>query len=90
VAPPRHLLATEQEEARAVVVSASAAVEPRLRAAGRSNGTSIAMSVDATNRRIPRRRTGMSTRKAVVERYIEGFRRSDHTMVLSCLTDDVV
>jgi hypothetical protein len=32
----------------------------------------------------------MSTRKAVVERYIEGFRRSDHTMVLSCLTDDVV
>src|SRR5262245_14145220 len=32
----------------------------------------------------------MSTRKDVVERYIEGFRRSDHTMILSCLTDDVV
>jgi ketosteroid isomerase-like protein len=32
----------------------------------------------------------MSPRKAVVEKYIEGFRRSDHGMVLSCLTDDVV
>jgi ketosteroid isomerase-like protein len=32
----------------------------------------------------------MSTRKAVVEKYFEGFRRSDHAMILSCLTDDVV
>jgi ketosteroid isomerase-like protein len=32
----------------------------------------------------------MSPRKAVVEKYIEGFRRSDHSLVLSCLTDDVV
>ena len=32
----------------------------------------------------------MSDRKAVVERYIEGFRRMDHAMILSCLTDDVV
>ena len=31
----------------------------------------------------------MSSRKAVVERYLEGFRRSDHEMVLSSLTDDV-
>jgi uncharacterized protein len=31
----------------------------------------------------------MTTRKAVVDRYIEGFRRSDHEMILSCLTDDV-
>lgn len=31
----------------------------------------------------------MSTNKATVERYLEGFRRSDHAMVLSCLTDDV-
>jgi uncharacterized protein len=27
--------------------------------------------------------------KQTVERYLEGFRRSDHAMVLSCLTDDV-
>ena len=32
----------------------------------------------------------MSARKAVVERYFDGFRRSDHGQVLSCLTDDVV
>ena len=32
----------------------------------------------------------MSTRKAVVERYFDGFRRSDHAQILSCLTDDVV
>ena len=32
----------------------------------------------------------MTTRKAVTDRYIEGFRRSDHDMVLACLTDDVV
>jgi uncharacterized protein len=31
----------------------------------------------------------MSTRKAIVEKYIEGFRRSDHDQILSCLTDDV-
>lgn len=28
--------------------------------------------------------------KKVVETYMEGFRKSDHDMVLSCLTDDVV
>jgi uncharacterized protein len=32
----------------------------------------------------------VSERKAVVEKYIEGFRRMDHAMILSCLTDDVV
>jgi ketosteroid isomerase-like protein len=32
----------------------------------------------------------VSTRKAVVEQYFEGFRRSDHGQVLACLTDDVV
>jgi uncharacterized protein len=32
----------------------------------------------------------VSTRKAVVERYIEGFRRGDHALILSGLTDDVV
>jgi uncharacterized protein len=32
----------------------------------------------------------MSRRKDVVEKYMEGFRRSDHEMILSCLTDDVV
>lgn len=32
----------------------------------------------------------MSENKKTVERYMEGFRRSDHEMILSCLTDDVV
>ena len=32
----------------------------------------------------------MSRRKAVVERYFDGFRRSDHGQILACLTDDVV
>jgi ketosteroid isomerase-like protein len=32
----------------------------------------------------------MSTRKRIVEKYIAGFRRSDHDQILSCLTDDVV
>ena len=32
----------------------------------------------------------MSARKAVVERYIDGFRRGDHEQILSCVTDDVV
>jgi ketosteroid isomerase-like protein len=30
-----------------------------------------------------------STNKAVVERYMEGFRRTDREMILSCLTADV-
>jgi ketosteroid isomerase-like protein len=32
----------------------------------------------------------MSPRKTIVERYIEGFRRTDHPQILSCLTDDIV
>jgi ketosteroid isomerase-like protein len=32
----------------------------------------------------------MSTRKAVVDSYMEGFRQSDHARILACLTDDVV
>jgi ketosteroid isomerase-like protein len=32
----------------------------------------------------------VSTQLDTVERYMEGFRRSDHAMVLQCLTDDVV
>ena len=32
----------------------------------------------------------MSTRKRIVESYIDGFRRSHHAQILSCLTDDVV
>lgn len=33
--------------------------------------------------------TGRSANKAVVERYMDGFRRLDHAQILSCLTDDV-
>ncbi len=32
----------------------------------------------------------MSPRKVVVERYFDGFSRSDHGQILACLTDDVV
>ena len=32
----------------------------------------------------------VSENKRTVEKYMDGFRRSDHAMVLSCLTDDVV
>ena len=32
---------------------------------------------------------GQSTRKRVVETYIDGFRRGDHEAILACLTDDV-
>jgi ketosteroid isomerase-like protein len=31
----------------------------------------------------------VSSHKAVVEAYLEGFRRSDHQQILDCLTDDV-
>ena|SRR5688572_8018197 len=31
----------------------------------------------------------MTRNKKTVERYLEGFRRSDHQQILSCLTDDV-
>lgn len=31
----------------------------------------------------------MSENKRIVERYLDGFRESDHGKVLSCLTDDV-
>ena len=32
---------------------------------------------------------GKSANKRTVEKYLEGFRRSDHQAILSCLTDDV-
>lgn len=31
----------------------------------------------------------MSTQTQIVDRYMDGFRRSDHEMILGCLTDDV-
>jgi ketosteroid isomerase-like protein len=31
----------------------------------------------------------MTQNKGTVERYLDGFRRSDHSQILSCLTDDV-
>ena len=31
----------------------------------------------------------MSRNKTTVEKYIDGFNRSDHAQILSCLTDDV-
>jgi ketosteroid isomerase-like protein len=32
----------------------------------------------------------MSAHKDVVERYFDGFHRSDHGQILACLTEDVV
>ena len=32
----------------------------------------------------------MTNNKSTVERYMEGFNKSDHEQILSCLTDDVV
>jgi ketosteroid isomerase-like protein len=32
----------------------------------------------------------MTTQTEVVDRYMEGFRRSDHEAILECLTNDVV
>ena len=32
----------------------------------------------------------LSRNKQVVQRYLEGFRRSDHEQILSCLSDDIV
>lgn len=32
----------------------------------------------------------MTENKATVEKYMDGFRKSDHALILSCLTDDVV
>ncbi|WP_423128778.1 nuclear transport factor 2 family protein [Gaoshiqia sp. Z1-71] len=32
----------------------------------------------------------MTENKKTVEKYMEGFRRSDHQMILDCLTEDVV
>lgn len=32
----------------------------------------------------------MSKHKAVVERYFDGFRKSDHEQILACLTDHIV
>ena len=32
----------------------------------------------------------MTTTTEIVDRYMDGFRRSDHEVILGCLTDDVV
>jgi len=32
----------------------------------------------------------VSAHKAVIDRYIDGFRRTDHARILSCLTHDIV
>ena len=32
----------------------------------------------------------MMTNKEVIETYIDGFNKSDHEQILSCLTDDVI
>jgi ketosteroid isomerase-like protein len=35
------------------------------------------------------RRELMSGNKATIERYIDGFNKSDHAQILSCLTNDI-
>lgn len=34
-------------------------------------------------------KAGMTENKKTVEKYIDGFRKSDHKQILSCLTEDV-
>lgn len=31
----------------------------------------------------------VSRNKETVERYLDGFRRTDHAQILACLTDDI-
>jgi ketosteroid isomerase-like protein len=31
----------------------------------------------------------VTTNRQTIERYLDGFRRSDHGQILSCLTDDI-
>jgi uncharacterized protein len=38
----------------------------------------------------PKEIDGMTDNKTTIERYIDGFNKSDHEQILSCLTDDVV
>lgn len=53
-----------------------------------ASGRQTWVYVDARSARVSR---GMSVseNKATVERYLEGFRKSDHALILSCLTEDV-
>ena len=37
----------------------------------------------------PAKETAMSQNKQTVEKYMEGFRKTDHALILSCLTDDI-
>ena len=37
-----------------------------------------------------RQTAGMTKNKALVTKYMDGFRASDHAAILSCLTDDVI
>jgi ketosteroid isomerase-like protein len=42
------------------------------------------------SRRLTKRAQHVDTNRRVVNRYMDGFRRSDHEAVLECLTDDIV
>lgn len=46
-------------------------------------------SWDGLNRETDWKVQGMPDNKDVVRRYIDGFNRSDHEQILSCLTDDI-
>jgi len=39
--------------------------------------------------RTPKPPTRMTENKKIVERYLDGFRKSDHEQILSCLTEDI-
>ena len=56
----------------------------------RRGSTETATSGASPSRRPAEGGSSLSRRKAVVEQYFDGFRRSDHVQVLECLTDDVV
>jgi uncharacterized protein len=72
-----------------------AAVEarPRPTIACRERAVGSDVTDETVPDRVRRTQNGepiMSSHKAVVEAYFEGFRRSDHARILACLADDVV
>jgi uncharacterized protein len=55
----------------------------------RSEPVSVLPSRSAIGHNSRIRQRAMSPNKQIIERYMDGFRRSDHAQVLSCLADDV-
>ena len=55
-----------------------------------TNRLSCRELVRGSDRVVTTKGNEMSARTTVIEQYFDGFRRSDHELILACLTDDVV